>query len=68
MKLSSLWPFRGAPLALSRGRWVGLAFVFVWFAVGGVAHFALTETEMRIVPLALIAWSCGVFERRPRCW
>ena len=50
MKHSSLWPFRGALPRLSRWRWVGLAFVFVWFAVGGVAHFALTETEMRIVP------------------
>ena len=35
---------------LSRWRWAGLAFVFLWFAVGGVAHFVLTETEMRIVP------------------
>ena len=36
--------------ALSRWRWAGLAFVFLWFAIGGVAHFVLTETEMRIVP------------------
>lgn len=27
-----------------------LAFVFLWFAVGGVAHFAFTQAEMRIVP------------------
>ena len=32
-----------------------LAFVFLWFAVGGVAHFAFTEAEMRIVP-PWIAW------------
>jgi uncharacterized membrane protein len=25
-------------------------FVFLWFAIGGVAHFAATSTEMRIVP------------------
>lgn len=29
---------------------VGLGFVFLWFAIGGVAHFAATSTEMRIVP------------------
>jgi uncharacterized membrane protein len=29
---------------------VGLAFVFLWFAIGGVAHFAATRLEMSIVP------------------
>ncbi|MEO7954583.1 MAG: hypothetical protein ABIR35_10910 [Polaromonas sp.] len=137
-------PFRGAPPKLGRWRRAGVAFVFLWFAIGGVAHFVLTESEMRIVPpyvpwpravvlisgalellgaagllwrpsrraagiglllltlavtpahvymlqrpelfpavpywalvmrlplqallLALIAWSCGVFERRARLW
>lgn len=28
----------------------GLAFVFVWFLLGGIAHFVFTEAEMRIVP------------------
>lgn len=39
------------------GRWriAGLGVVFVWFFVGGIAHFAATETEMRIVP-PWIAW------------
>jgi uncharacterized membrane protein len=34
------------------GRWriAGLALVFVWFLVGGIAHFVATEIEMRIVP------------------
>lgn len=32
------------------GLWLGLGFVFLWFAIGGVAHFAATSTEMRIVP------------------
>src|ERR1700719_860420 len=32
------------------GRRVGLGIVFLWFAIGGVAHFAATSTEMRIVP------------------
>jgi uncharacterized membrane protein len=25
-------------------------FVFLWFLVGGIAHFAATQTELRIVP------------------
>lgn len=45
----------------------GLAFVFLWFFIGGIAHFALTETEMRIVP-PWVPWPraavlvSGVFE------
>jgi uncharacterized membrane protein len=35
---------------MSKGRWAGLIVVFLWFFVGGIAHFTLTETEMRIVP------------------
>ena len=48
-------------------RRVGLAIVFLWFAIGGIAHFALTETEMRIVP-PWVPWPreavlvSGVFE------
>lgn len=40
---------------LSRWRIAGLAFVFLWFFLGGIAHFALTSVEMRIVP-PWIAW------------
>jgi uncharacterized membrane protein len=46
---------------------IGLILVFVWFLFGGVAHFSLTEVEMRIVPPA-IPWPratvliSGVFE------
>src|SRR6202451_4519183 len=29
---------------------IGLILVFLWFLFGGVAHFSLTEVEMRIVP------------------
>src|SRR3984957_2631285 len=49
------------------GRRVGLGFVFLWVAIGGVAHFAATSTEMRIVP-PYIPWPhavvliTGVFE------
>ena len=34
----------------SRARLVGLGVVFLWFLIGGIAHFAATEAEMRIVP------------------
>ena len=46
---------------------VCLVLVFLWFMIGGVAHFALTEAEMRIVPPS-IPWPraavliSGVFE------
>ena len=52
---------------MTRWRLAGLAFVFLWFAIGGVAHFVLTDTEMRIVP-PFISWPreavlvSGVFE------
>jgi len=35
---------------LSRARLIGLGFVFLWFFIGGIAHFAATDLEMRIVP------------------
>ncbi len=35
---------------MQRGRLFGLGFVFLWFLLGGVAHFVATEAEMRIVP------------------
>ncbi|MDB5817751.1 MAG: hypothetical protein JWQ11_1391 [Rhizobacter sp.] len=51
------------------GKWqlAGIGFVFLWFAIGGIAHFALTETEMRIVPPYIpwhreVVWVSGVFE------
>jgi uncharacterized membrane protein len=46
---------------------IGLILVFLWFLLGGVAHFSLTEVEMRIVPPS-IPWPraavliSGVFE------
>ena len=46
---------------------IGLAIVFLWFLIGGIAHFVLTETEMRIVP-PWVPWPraavlvSGVFE------
>jgi uncharacterized membrane protein len=35
---------------LRKAERAGLAFVFVWFLLGGIAHFAFTDAEMRIVP------------------
>ncbi len=53
-----IWPGVCRLLSLEGlGRWriAGLGVVFVWFFVGGIAHFAATATEMRIVP-PWIAW------------
>lgn len=43
------------PRPLGLRRKAGLSFVFLWFFVGGMAHFCATEAEMRIVP-AWIPW------------
>ena len=34
----------------SRSWHAALVFVFLWFSLGGVAHFFFTQAEMRIVP------------------
>ena len=34
----------------SRGNRAGLVVVFLWFCIGGIAHFAATALEMSIVP------------------
>jgi uncharacterized membrane protein len=39
-------------------RRLGLAFVFLWFALGGIAHFAFTRIEERIVP-PYVPWHHG---------
>lgn len=50
-----------------RLRTTGLIFVFLWFFIGGIAHFAALQAEMRIVP-PYIPWpracvlTSGVFE------
>lgn len=55
------------PIVRSRLKLAGVVFVFLWFFIGGIAHFAATETEMRIVP-PYIPWPraavlmSGVFE------
>jgi uncharacterized membrane protein len=52
---------------MSRGQKWGLSLVFLWFLVGGVAHFAATDLEASIVPPYLpahraIVLVSGVFE------
>lgn len=48
-------------------RRIGRAIVFLWFLLGGILHFAATETEVRLVPpyipwpLAAV-WVSGGFE------
>lgn len=37
---------------------MAVAFVFLWFFIGGIGHFVFTETEMRIVP-PYIPWPRG---------
>jgi uncharacterized membrane protein len=52
---------------VDRWKLAGLGFVFLWFFVGGIAHFAATTAEMRVVP-PYILWPraavlvSGVFE------
>ena len=56
-----------AGVSMSRGKLAGVVVVFLWFFVGGIAHFVATETEMKIVP-PYIPWPraavlvSGVFE------
>jgi len=35
---------------MSKSHRTAVAFVFLWFFIGGIAHFVFTEAEMRIVP------------------
>jgi uncharacterized membrane protein len=53
--------------ALSGARRAGLGFVFLWFFIGGIAHFVATDLEMTIMPPS-IPWPraavlvSGIFE------
>jgi uncharacterized membrane protein len=52
---------------ISRAKLAALGFVFLWFFIGGIAHFVASDVEMRIVP-PYIPWPhaavllSGVFE------
>ena len=43
-----MWFSDRAPI--DRLRPIGLAVVFLWFFIGGIAHFAATDAEVKIVP------------------
>jgi uncharacterized membrane protein len=52
---------------LGLARLLVLGFVFLWFFVGGLAHFVFTDLEMKIVPPwlpapRLLVLASGVFE------
>lgn len=56
-----------SPPRLTRAKRIGLAIVFLWFLLGGVAHFVFTDAEVRIVPPIIpwpraAVWISGVFE------
>jgi len=46
---------------------IGIGIVFLWFLIGGIAHFTATRLEMTIVPPYIpwprtAVWVSGVFE------
>ncbi len=43
-------PVRSSRQRSGRAKRIALAIVFLWFLIGGVAHFVATELEMSIVP------------------
>jgi uncharacterized membrane protein len=59
--------FRNGTRRIPRGKLIGLVFVFLWFLIGGIAHFAAQNLEVSIVP-PYIPWPraavlmSGVFE------
>ena len=67
---------------ISRPRTAALVFVFLWFFVGGIAHFVATDLEMRIVPpgmpwpraivlisgVAELVGAAGLWSPRTRPW
>lgn len=51
----------------AQSRLVGCIFVFLWFLIGGVAHFVATEGEVRLAPQHIpwpfaAVWISGVLE------
>ena len=46
---------------------MAVGFVFLWFLIGGIAHFVSTEAEVRVVPPYIplphaAVWISGAFE------
>lgn len=63
LSLTHAWNTRQVGAA----QFAGLAFVFLWFFIGGILHFVATDTEASIVP-TYVPWPVaaviisGVFE------
>lgn len=50
-----------------RIRTVAVGFLFLWFLIGGIAHFVATDAEVSVVPPDIpwpyaAVWASGVFE------
>ena len=48
-------------------KFIAVGFVFLWFLIGGIAHFVATEAEVRVVPPYIpwphaAVWISGAFE------
>ena len=59
--------FHGVQKRLTAPKVAGVGVVFLWFFLGGIAHFVATQTEMRIVPPSIpharaVVLVSGVFE------
>lgn len=55
------------PAGRGQGKRIGAGIVFLWFLIGGIAHFTATSLEMTIVPPYIpwphaVVWVSGVFE------
>lgn len=68
-RLDSRRPVVGPRAHSDLGRWrlLGVSIVFLWFLIGGSAHFFATNLEMRVVPPYIpwpraAVWVSGGFE------
>ncbi len=49
--MTTLYDASNVPrMPLRGGRLAGVSFVFLWFLIGGIAHFAATRLETTLVP------------------
>lgn len=66
VRVQRLWPAVKAAKP-GRAKRAALAVVFLWFFIGGLAHFLATDIEVRLVPPyipspRIAVWVSGVFE------
>ncbi|MEP6943237.1 MAG: hypothetical protein ABI981_09895 [Betaproteobacteria bacterium] len=63
-------PHRAEPYAgvrSDRRKHIGLGAVFLWFLIGGLAHFVATDAEVKVVPSYIpspreVVWATGALE------